>query len=400
MFNVVVFLVSLGVRAIRAMCRRRADLVLENVALRQQVTALKKERPRPPLDDTERAFWVALRGSWPVWASRLLIVHADTVARWHRDRFRRYWAKISQRRHPGRPRIDAEIRRLVRTMAQDGWGAPRIHAELTKLGFIISEITVSRYLPRHPAEPDQLKRWMAFLRNHKDDIAAMDLFTVPTASLRLLYGFFVIEHGRRHIVHFNATFHPTSAWVIQQLREAFPYDTAPKYLIFDRDFIFSAAVIEFIKATGTKPVRTSFRSPWQNGTAERWVGSCRRELLEHVVVLGPCYLIRLVRAYIGPLPLGAEQGHTELESGHAPTVSYGESSRTAASRWIAPSIRVARGSLSQLGRSRYSAGRREVRPQHFPSRADHALQHVLEGSPGLESSPGQIMMMDRLAANT
>ena len=117
---------------------------------------------------------------------------------------------------------------------------------------------------------------MAFLRNHKDDIAAMDLFTVPTASLRLLYGFFVIEHGRRHIVHFNATFHPTSAWVIQQL----------------------AAVIEFIKATGTKPVRTSFRSPWQNGTAERWVGSCRRELLEHVAVLGACHLIRLVRAYI------------------------------------------------------------------------------------------------------
>ena len=210
----------------------------------------------------------------------------------------RYWAKISQRRHPGRPRIDAEIRRLVRTMAQDGWGAPRIHAELTKLGFIISESTVSRYLPRRPAEPDQLKRWMAFLRNHKDDIAAMDLFTVPTASLRLLYGFFVIEHGRRHIVHFNATFHPTSAWVIQQLREAFPYDTAPRYLIFDRDFIFNAAVIEFIKATGTKPVRTSFRSPWQNGTAERWVGSCRRELLEHVVVLGACHLIRLVRAYI------------------------------------------------------------------------------------------------------
>ena len=233
-----------------------------------------------------------------MWASRLLIVHADTVARWHRDRFRRYWANISQRRHPGRPRIDAEIRRLVRTMAQDGWGAPRIHAELTKLGFIISESTVSRYLPRRPAEPDQLKRWMAFLRNHKDDIAAMDLFTVPTASLRLLYGFFVIEHGRRHIVHFNATFHPTSAWVIQQLREAFPYDTAPRYLIFDRDFIFNAAVIEFIKATGTKPVRTSFRSPWQNGTAERWVGSCRRELLEHVVVLGACHLVRLVRAYI------------------------------------------------------------------------------------------------------
>ncbi len=184
MLRVLIFLVSLGVRALRAMCRRRADLVIENLALRQQVTALKKERPRPRLDDDDRAFWVALRSSWPAWASRLLIVNADTVARWHRDRFRRYWAMISQRRHPGRPRVDAEIRRLIRLMAQDGWGAPRIHAELTKLGFIISEKNVSRYMPRLPAEPDQVKRWVAFLRNHKDDIAAMDLFAVPTASLR------------------------------------------------------------------------------------------------------------------------------------------------------------------------------------------------------------------------
>ena len=197
MLRVLIFLVSLGARAIRAMCRCRADLVIENLALRQQVTALKKERPRPPLEDTDRAFWVALRSSWPAWASRLVIVNADTVARWNRDRFCRYWARISRPRYPGRPRIDAEIRRLVRTMAQDGWGAPRIHAELTKLGFVVSEMTVSRYMPRRRAEPDEVKRWIAFLRNHKDDIAAMDLFAVPTASLRLLYGFFVIEHGRR-----------------------------------------------------------------------------------------------------------------------------------------------------------------------------------------------------------
>ena len=222
MLRVFVVLVSLGVRALRAVCRRRADIVMENLALRQQVTALKKERPRPALDDIDRAFWVTLRSSWPARASRLVIVNADTVARWHRDRFRVYWAKISRRRNPGQPRVDAEIRRLIQQMAQDGWGAPRIHAELTKLGFIVSEITVSRYMPRRPAEPDQVKRWIAFLRNHKDDIAAMDLFAVPTASLRLLYGFFVIEHGRRHIVHFNATFHPTAAWVIQQLRDAFP----------------------------------------------------------------------------------------------------------------------------------------------------------------------------------
>ncbi len=180
MLRVLIFLVSLGARAIRAMCRRRADLVIENLALRQQVTALKKERPRPPLDDVVRAFWVALRTSWPSWASRLAIVNTDTVARWNREQFRSYWTWISSRRYPGRPRIDAEIRRLVRTM--------------------------TRYMPRRPTEPDQVKRWVAFLRNHKGEIAAMDLFTVPTASLRLLYGFFVIEHGRRHIVHFNATF--------------------------------------------------------------------------------------------------------------------------------------------------------------------------------------------------
>ena len=199
MHRVLIFLVSLGVRAIRALCRRRADLVMENLALRQQVTVLKKERPRPTLRDTDRAFWVALREAWPGWASRLVLVKADTVARWNRDRFQRCWAKISQRRQPGRPRLDAEIRQLIRMMAQDGWGAPRIHAELTKLGFVVSEITVSRYLPRRPAEPDQVKRWVAFLRNHKDDIAAMDLFTVPTVSLRLLYAFFVIEHGRRRV---------------------------------------------------------------------------------------------------------------------------------------------------------------------------------------------------------
>ena len=183
-------------------------------------------------------------------------------------------------------------------MAQDGWGAPRIHAELTKLGFSIAEKTVSRHMPRRPTDPDKVKAWVAFLRNHKDDIAAMDLFTVPTASLRVLYGFFVIEHGRRRNVHFNATFHPTSAWVMQQLREAFPYDTAPRSLVFDRDSIFDPAVVESIRALGTKPRRISYHRPWQNGTAERWVGTCRRELLDHVVVLSERHLVRLVRGYI------------------------------------------------------------------------------------------------------
>ncbi len=215
MLRLLICLITLVVRALRAVFRSRVELLIENLALRQQLGVMKKERPRPVLDDVDRAFWVALRASWPGWASRLVIVTPDTVAKWHRDWFRRYWVKISKQGNgPGRPRIDPEVRRLIRTMARDGWGAPRIHSELVKLGFAVSEITVSRYMPRRPADPDRLKRWLAFLRNHKEAIAAMDFFTVPTASLRLLYGFFVIEHGRRHIRHFNATFSPTAAWVI------------------------------------------------------------------------------------------------------------------------------------------------------------------------------------------
>ncbi|MFQ5550569.1 MAG: integrase core domain-containing protein [Gemmatimonadales bacterium] len=299
MLHLFICLLSLGMRAIKATCLSRGDLVLENLALRQQIAALQRERPRPRLNDTDRAFWVALRQSWSLWASRLIIIKSDTVAKWNRERFRRHWAKISQaHRGPGRPRVEAEIRRLIRQMARDGWGAPRIHGELMKLGFDVSERTVSRYMPRAPANPDQLKRWIAFLRNHKDVIAAMDFFTVPTATLQVLYGFFVIEHGRRHVLHFNATFNPTAAWVIQQIREAFPYETAHEYLIFDRDSIFSAAVVRFVKAIGTKPRRIAYRSPWQNPVAERWIGSCRRELLKHVVVLDDRHLIRLVRTYL------------------------------------------------------------------------------------------------------
>jgi len=139
---------------------------------------------------------------------------------------------------------------------------------------------------------------MVFLRNHKDVIAAMDLFTVPTASLRVLYGFFVIDHSRRRILHFNATFNPTSAWVIQQLREAFPFDTAPKYLIFDRDTIFSVKMGGFVKAMGIKPCRIAYRSPWQNVVAERWIGNCRREVLDHVIVFGRQHFVRLIRSYL------------------------------------------------------------------------------------------------------
>ena len=184
---------------------------------------------------------------------------------------------------------------------ENDWGAPRILSELQKLGFVVSETTVSRYVRRFRArnpDPDVLKRWIALLRNHKAAIAGMDFFTVPTATMNVLYGFFVIHHDRRRILHFNATYHPTAKWVIQQLREAFPFDSAPRHLIFDRDSIFCPAVVEFVKALGTEPCRTAYRSPWQNPVAERWIGSFRREVLDRVVVLGQPHLIRLTNSYI------------------------------------------------------------------------------------------------------
>jgi transposase InsO family protein len=180
------------------------------------------------------------------------------------------------------------------------WGAPRIHGELLQLGFEISEPTVSRYLQglkRHYHE-DKAKRWLAFLSNHREVIAAFDFFTVPTITFRVLYCFVVIEHDRRRILHFNATAHPTSDWVVQQLREALPLPCRYQYVVFDRDAKFGGDVFGFLKASGLKPVRTSVRSPWQNGVAERWVGSCRREMLDHVIPLNEQHLRRLGRDYL------------------------------------------------------------------------------------------------------
>jgi putative transposase len=177
-------------------------------------------------------------------------------------------------------------------------GAPRIHGELKMLGFEISERTVLRWMRKAPRNPEPVRRWTASLNNHREAIAAMDFLTVPTLTFGILYCFFVIAHDRRRILHFNATRHPNSAWVIQQLREAFPYDSAPKYLIFDRAANFDQEVISAINGFGIQPMRTSFQSSWQNGIAERWVGSCRRDLLDHVIVLNRQHLKRLMNEYI------------------------------------------------------------------------------------------------------
>ncbi len=166
------------------------------------------------------------------------------------------------------------------------------------LGFNVSERTISRYMPRRKPEPDKVQNWKTFLRNHREAITAMDFFTVPTITFQVLYVWFIIGHDRRTIIHVNVTYHPTAAWVVQQFREAFSYDFSWRYVIFDRDSSFSRLVVEAIKSFGLKPVRIMYRSPWQNGVAERWIGSCRRELVDHVIVIGEKHLRRLVNEYV------------------------------------------------------------------------------------------------------
>jgi transposase InsO family protein len=301
--------------AVLALFRGRSEQAVVELALRQQLAVYAQRRPRPRLTAMDRAFWLTLRRLWPRWKEVLVIVQPETVVRWHRKGFRLYWRALS-RPGPGRPRIPLEVRDLIRRMARDnGWGARKIQAELEKLGFPIGLATVSRYLPKRTRDPGHQQRWMTFLRNHKDGIAAMDFFVVPTVRFQLLYAWFVIGHGRRRVLHFNITTHPVASWVIQQLREAFPGDRTPRFLLYDGDSIFSAEVTAALRRFGIEPVRTAYRSPWQNAFAERWVGTCRRELLDHVAVLGEGHLRRLLGDYVAYY--NADRVHTRLRDAPA-----------------------------------------------------------------------------------
>jgi putative transposase len=261
---------------------------------------LKRRTKRAHLRRSDRLFWVLLHRVWSQWSNPLLIVKPDTVIRWHRTGFRLYWRFRSRSKRVGRPVIGHEVRASLYTMANENptWGAPRVHGELLKLGFEISERTVSRYLLRLHRRDGAAHLWRTFLKNHREVIAGMDFFTVITANFRILYCLFLIHHNRREVIHFNVTEHPTGEWVVQQLREAFPESTDDQYLIFDRDTKFSAEVYQFLDSARVSAIRTSYRSPWQNGVAERWVRSFRNDLLDHVIVLHEAHLRRLARDYL------------------------------------------------------------------------------------------------------
>jgi hypothetical protein len=268
------------VTSVRVFFLYRTDLAVEILALRQQVAVLKRKRPRPKLNRMDRLFWTALRSFWSRWAEALLIVKPETVVGWHRAGFRLYWRWRSRGRVSGRAKITPEIQELIQRMAKENptWGAPKIHGELLKLGFKVSERSVSRYIRAIQRRGDPGRRWLTFLRNYREAIVAMDFFTVPTVSFRVLYCLFIIEHARRRILYFHVTAQPNSDWVTQQLREAFPDSTPYRYAILDRDTKFDADVLSVLRSIGLKPKRTSRESPWQNGVAERWseaaAGSC------------------------------------------------------------------------------------------------------------------------------
>jgi putative transposase len=278
----------------------RSNLAVEILALRQQVSVLKRKRQRPKLNWMDRLFWIVLRRLWSHWAEVLLVVKPETVVGWHRTGFRLYWRWRSRGPAGGRAKISLELRELIQRMARENptWGAPKIHGELLKLGLLLSERSVSRYLRVVQRRGDPGKRWLAFLHNHREAIVALDFFTVPTVSFRVLYCLFVIEHARRRILHFHVTPHPNSDWVVQQLREAFPETTPYRYAILERDSKFDTEVLGALRSMGLQPKRTSRKAPWQNGVAERWVGSCRRELLDHAIPLNGQHLRRLIAGFI------------------------------------------------------------------------------------------------------
>jgi len=252
----VLSLVLALIAAARVFFQSRTDIAVEVIALRQQVAVLKRKRPRPPLHPLDRLFWTVLRATWSGWKDALLVVKPETVVGWHRAGFRLYW-RWKSRARGGRPRITEEVRVLIRRLAGENsdWGAPKIHGELQKLGFVLSERTVARYLRRIHRRGDPAKKWLAFLHNHREAIVTLDLFTVPTVTFRVLYCFFVIEHGRRRILHFNVTPHPSADWVVQQLRETFAEAAPYRYVILDRDSIFNADVTAFLKTTGAMASR-------------------------------------------------------------------------------------------------------------------------------------------------
>jgi len=282
--------------ALRSVSEARASREAEILVLRQQLLVLsRKSRKRVRLRNIDRLILVWLCRLYPSLLDAIIIVKPETLLRWHRRGFRAYWRWKSWR--GGRPRIDRELRALIRRMSKENptWGAPRIHGELLMLGIDVSESTVGRYMIRIGRPRSQ--GWKTFLRNHAGEIAAIDLFVVRTISFKLLYGLVILGHARRRLLRIAVTSNPTAEWIAGQVTEAFPWNEAPKHLLRDRDNAFGTAYTRRIRAMGIRDHPVAARSPWQNGHVERLIGSIRRECLDHLVVSGEGHLRRVLKTY-------------------------------------------------------------------------------------------------------
>src|SRR5215467_2166429 len=277
--------------------KSKLRLEAENAVLRHQLIVLRRRRRgRVRFTNLDRWFFIQLYRWFPAILQVLTIIRPETLVRWHRAGFRCYW-RWKSRPRGGRPRIDAELRVLIQRMSVENplWGAPRIHGELLKLGFEVAQSSVAKYMVKRQRPPSQ--GWRTFLRNHAPDIAAMDLFVVPTIGFEVLYALVIVRLGRRELIWINVTANPTAEWVVRQITEAFPWNEAPRYMIRDRDRIYGAVVTRRLRAMGIRDKPIAPASPWQNGFAERLIGSIRRECLDHFVVLGEAHLRRMLRDY-------------------------------------------------------------------------------------------------------
>jgi len=277
--------------------KSRSRLEAENAALRHQLIVLRRKvQGRIQLTNNDRWFLVQLYRWFPSTLQVLTIIRPETLVRWHRAGFRCYW-RWKSRARGGRPKIETGFHALIRRMSIENplWGAPRIHGELLKLGFEVAQSSVAKYMVKRRGPPSQ--GWRTFLRNHAPNIAAMDLFVVPTISFNLLYALVIVRIDRRDLVWVNVTTNPTAEWIARQLTEAFPWDDAPQYLIRDRDRIYGTIVTRRLRSMRIRDKPIAPASPWQNGFAERLIGSIRRECVDHLIVLSEAHLRRILRAY-------------------------------------------------------------------------------------------------------
>lgn len=289
-------LLNWGLWCLRALARDKSDLVLENMALRHQLLLLQRRSNKPKSKPRDRLLWSILSRSWARWRNSLLLFRPETVIGWQKAAFRFYWRWRSGPKG-GRPQIDPEVARLIRRMWQVNltWGAPRIRDELAKLGIAVSTATIRKYRPKVSRARGQ--SWKTFLENHVKEIIAVDFFVVPAVTFRWLYGFIVMAHERRRVLHFAVTDCPSAQWASQQLVNAFAFQTPPRFLLRDRDSIYGAVFAERVSALGLEELKIAPRSPWQNPYVERLIGSLRRECLDQFVILNAAHLQRVLRCF-------------------------------------------------------------------------------------------------------